>query len=102
LPLASSTISETDSVVRGQDGQIVAIGGLMRQATSSDRSQLPGAGNAPGVGALFRNTSQATQKRELVILLKPTIVQGSATWAQDVMETQQRVQGMAPRNQASQ
>jgi MSHA biogenesis protein MshL len=102
LPLASSTISETDSVVRGQDGQIVAIGGLMRQATSSDRSQLPGAGSAPGIGALFRNTSQATQKRELVILLKPTIVQGSATWAQDVMETQQRVQGMTPRNQASQ
>ncbi|RJG00065.1 pilus (MSHA type) biogenesis protein MshL [Noviherbaspirillum saxi] len=102
LPLASSTISETDSVVRGQDGQIVAIGGLMRQSTASDRSQLPGAGNAPGIGALFRNTNQSTQKRELVILLKPTIVQGSATWAQDVMDTQQRVQGMAPRSPVSQ
>jgi MSHA biogenesis protein MshL len=96
LPLASSTVSETDSVVRGQDGQVVAIGGLMRQAAASDRSQLPGAGDAPGIGALFRNTKQVTQKRELVILLKPTIVQGSATWAQDAADSQQRMQAMFP------
>jgi len=98
LTLASSTVFETDSVVRGRDGQIVAIGGLMRQASTSDRSQIPGAGDVPGVGALFRNNKQAMQKRELVILLKPTVVQGSATWAQDMLETQQRVQGLAPRN----
>ncbi|WP_225984673.1 pilus (MSHA type) biogenesis protein MshL [Noviherbaspirillum aerium] len=102
LPLASSTVSETDSVVRGQDGQIVAIGGLMRQASISDRSQLPGAGDAPGVGALFRNTRQTTQKRELVILLKPTIVHSNTTWAQDVNESQQRVQGLRPRSAADQ
>lgn len=102
LPLASSTISETDSVVRGQDGQVVAIGGLMRQASVSDRSQLPGAGDAPGIGGLFRNTKRVMQKRELVILLKPTIVQGNATWAQDMNETQQRLQNMDPRNTLSQ
>lgn len=97
LPLASSTISETDSVVRGQDGQIVAIGGLMRQATTSDRSQVPGAGELPLVGGLFRNTNQVNQKRELVILLKPTVIQGSSAWAQDMTETQRRIQGMEPR-----
>ncbi len=97
LPLASSTVSETDSVVRGQDGQIVAIGGLMRQASMSDRSQLPGAGDVPGIGALFRNTKQVMQKRELVILLKPTVVQGNSSWTQDMMETQQRMQGLDPR-----
>lgn len=97
LPLASSTVSETDSVVRGQDGQIVAIGGLMRQASSTGRSQLPGAGDLPGVGGLFRNTTQSMQKRELVILLKPTVIQGNETWAQDMMESQQRVQKLAPR-----
>ncbi|WP_136418124.1 MULTISPECIES: pilus (MSHA type) biogenesis protein MshL [Oxalobacteraceae] len=98
LPLASSTVSETDSVVRGQDGQIVAIGGLMRQASTSDRSQVPGAGDLPVVGGLFRNTNQLTQKRELVILLKPTIVQGSSTWAQDMTESQQRIHALEPRN----
>lgn len=98
LPLASSDTSETDSVVRGQDGQIVAIGGLMRQATVSDRSQIPGAGNLPGVGALFRNTAQSTQKRELVILLKPTVVQGNSNWSQDILESQQRIQKLDPRS----
>lgn len=98
LPLASSSISETDSVVRGQDGQIVAIGGLMRQANVSDRAQIPGAGDVPVVGALFRNTKQVMQKRELVILLKPTVIQSNNTWTQDIMESQQRIQGMTRQN----
>jgi MSHA biogenesis protein MshL len=98
LPLASSTVSETDSVVRGQNGQIVAIGGLMRQATVNDRSQVPGAGDLPVVGSLFGNTSKVSQKRELVILLKPTIVEGSNTWAQDMMHSQQRIQALEPRS----
>ncbi|HYD96059.1 MAG TPA: secretin N-terminal domain-containing protein [Noviherbaspirillum sp.] len=93
LPLAASSTSETDSVVRGQDGQIVAIGGLMRQATVEDRSGLPGASNTP----IFGNTSRTVQKRELVILLKPTIVHGSSNWAQNIMESQQRIQGLAPK-----
>jgi MSHA biogenesis protein MshL len=96
LPLASSSSSETDSVVRGKDGQIFAIGGLMRQATMSDRSQIPGAGDLPGIGALFQNKSQVTQKRELVILLKPTIVQNEADWNQSMLDSQRRIQGLEP------
>lgn len=97
LPLASSDTSETDSIVRGRDGEIVAIGGLMRQATVSDRSQVPGAGNLPVAGHLFKNTNQSVQKRELVILLKPTIVKGSDTWSKDVLDSQQRVQRLDSR-----
>ena len=97
LPLASSNSSETDSVVRGQDGQIIAIGGLMRQGTMADKSQIPGAGNVPGIGSLFRSTNQVTQKRELVILLKPTIVQGSASWNNDILGSQQRIQALEPK-----
>lgn len=98
LPLASSVVSETDSVVRGQDGRIVAIGGLMRQSNTNDRSQIPGAGEIPLFGGLFRNTNQISQKRELVILIKPTIVQGDAAWEQDVLESQNRIQNLAPRS----
>ena len=96
LPLASSVVSETDSVVRGKNGNIIAIGGLMRQATISDRSQLPGAGDVPVLGSLFRNTNRSTQKRELVILIKPTIVFGTGSWAQDMTEAQRRIQGLEP------
>jgi MSHA biogenesis protein MshL len=98
LPLASSAVSETDSVVRGRDGQIVAIGGLMRQASSSDRSQLPGVGNIPLVGLLARNSNQATEKRELVILLKTTVVKDNASWSSDILESQNRIRELAPRS----
>ncbi|MGZ3241492.1 MAG: pilus (MSHA type) biogenesis protein MshL, partial [Burkholderiaceae bacterium] len=102
LPLASSAISETDSVVRGQDGHIIAIGGLMRQSTTSERSQVPGAGDVPVVGALFRNTNQVTEKRELVILLKPTVIQGDSNWTQDILDSQQRIQNYGTKNLSEQ
>lgn len=96
LPLASSVVSETDSVVRGKNGSIVAIGGLMRHASISDRSQLPGAGDVPLLGNLFRNTNRTTQKRELVILIKPTVVQGDGNWKNDLLDAQQRIEKLAP------
>ncbi|MEA5097074.1 MAG: pilus (MSHA type) biogenesis protein MshL [Burkholderiaceae bacterium] len=96
LPLASSDVSETDSVVRGQNGSIVAIGGLMRHASISDRSQLPGAGDVPLLGNLFRNTNRTTQKRELVILIKPIVVQGDSNWKHDLLDSQQRIEKLAP------
>ncbi len=94
IPLVSNSISETDSVIRAQDGQIVAIGGLMRQAQSENRGQVPGLGNIPFFGAAFRNTAQSSEKRELVILLKPTIVHSDQTWAQNILDARDRVQAM--------
>jgi len=96
LPLASSNVSETDSIVRGRQGSIIAIGGLMRHASVSDRSQVPGAGDVPLLGNLFRNTNRTTQKRELVILIKPIIVQGDSTWKNEMNETQQRIKMLEP------
>lgn len=98
LPLAKSNTSETDSVVRAQDGNIIALGGLMRQKTVSDRSQIPGAGDVPVLGNLVKNINQVTEKRELVILLKPTVIQNSNSWSKDVLDTQKRIESMAPRD----
>ena len=97
LPLAASSTSEMDSMVRSQDGRIVAIGGLMRQATTSDRSQVPGAGDLPVLGALFRNTGQVIQKRELVVLIKPTIVEGANSWNEDLLDSGKRIEALDPR-----
>lgn len=91
LPLASSNVSETDSIVRAQNGQVVAIGGLMRERMTEDRSQVPALGDVPFLGSLFRQTNQIAIKRELVILLKPTIVEGSDGWNKDLLEAQDRV-----------
>lgn len=81
LPLAASTVNESDSIVRIGDGQIVAIGGLMVQTANDTRSGVPGLSEAPLVGGLFRQTSTLNSKRELVILIKPTVIQGDgANW----------------------
>lgn len=89
LPLASSSISETDSIVRARDGQIVAIGGLMRQASANDDSGLPGLPKS-----MFGQTNRSSEKRELVILLKPTVVDSDKDWSDDITHSRDRVSGM--------
>jgi MSHA biogenesis protein MshL len=96
LPLASSSINETDTIVRVQDGNIVAIGGLMRQESTNDTSQVPGLGDQPGIGALFRQRGRASVKSELVILLKPTIVHSDRNWQEDLVDTRDRIRTLEP------
>lgn len=98
LPLAASSTSELDSIVRGRDGQVVAIGGLMRQASSGDVDQLPGADKIPLLGQLFRNKNRVSQKRELVVLIKPTIVDGASDWSQDMLDASRRIEQLDPRS----
>jgi len=95
LPVASTVVSETDSIVRAQDGHIVAIGGLMKQSNSGDFSQPPGLKDVPVIGDVLRQTKRTSKKTELVILLKPTVVQDSSDWSQDVLNVQQRIQAMS-------
>lgn len=95
LPLASSDVNETDTIVRVQDSNIVAIGGLMRQQSTNDRSQVPGVGNVPGLGNLFRQRDISNSKSELVILLKPTIIHGDRNWQEDLMQTRDRIRAMS-------
>ncbi len=98
LPLASSTVSETDSIVRALDGQVIAIGGLMRSSSSDTNSQIPGAGDVPVVGSLFRRSNRSVTKSELVILLKPTVVKNQDTWSQNLLESQRNVQNLQHQN----
>jgi len=80
LPLAASQVNETDSIVRVKDGQIVAIGGLMKHTMMDERTGLPVVSEAPVVGGLFRQTSTIHSKRELVIMLKPTVIHEDGAW----------------------
>ena len=69
----------------------------MRQASTDDTSQLPGAGRVPVLGALFRNKNKVNQKRELVVLIKPTIVDSASNWSQDLLDTSRRIETLDPR-----
>ena len=64
LPLASSDIRETDTIVRVGNGNIVAIGGLMTEANDETNSGMPWLGDVPVLGAAFKNTNRRQpQKR---------------------------------------
>lgn len=90
LPLASSTVSESDSVVRVQDGNIVAIGGLMKQQQANAASGLPGTTDSV-LGTAVGMRSRSGHKSELVILLKPTIIRNERSWQADAADTQERL-----------
>jgi MSHA biogenesis protein MshL len=90
LQMASTSIEETDSVVRAKGGQIVVIGGLMSQSTTEANSGLPG-----WMKSIFGQTSKVSEKRELVILLKPTIVDSDQDWSEEVRRSRDRMNGMS-------
>lgn len=97
LPYASSKVKETDSIVRVKDGTIVAIGGLMSQTASDGSSKVPGAGDVPVANLLFRQNNIARGKREMVILLRPTVIREEADWQEDVESTASRMREYDPR-----
>lgn len=97
LPLASSSINETDAIVRVKDGYIVAIGGLMSQEQGSDNNGVPGLSQAKVVGNLFGQRGSGLSKRELVVLIKPTVIQNEESWKQDLLDTAGRIEQLDPR-----
>ncbi len=80
LPLASSSVNETDTVVRVTDGNIVAIGGLMQVEAVGQNSGLPGSSSNRVTQTLFGNNSSSSRKKELVVLIKPTIIRNADDW----------------------
>jgi len=94
LPLAKSTVSETDTIVRVTDGNIVAIGGLMSVELIDNRGGIPGLNLD-----ILRTTDRRTVKKELVILLKPTVIGDERDWEQDLRDTQERMRTMYPREE---
>lgn len=86
LPLAFSTVRESDSIVSAESGQVVVIGGLMKNLSSKKTAGIPLLGQLPGVGSLFRHSQVTSSKSELVILLRPMVV-GDDTWRQALQES---------------
>ena len=80
LPMAFSTVRETDSIVRARSGQIIVIGGLMQESTELLRASTPVLGDIPGIGRLFQHNREVTRKTELVILLRPVVVDHDGVW----------------------
>jgi MSHA biogenesis protein MshL len=90
VPLAISSIRESDSIIRAKNGQVVIIGGLMQNSITQNTSSVPLLGDLPLIGALFRHTQDISKKSELVILLKPNVVDTDEQMAEQVRNAKAR------------
>ncbi len=85
LPLAQSSVRESDTIIRAKSGEIVVIGGLIETRKVNIESKTPFLGDVPLMGALFKSKSESVQKKELVILLKPIVI-GQDTWKNQLQD----------------
>ncbi len=78
-PLTDLTLAtrRASTTVELPPGMTLAIGGLLDERTSRSVDQIPGLGDIPILGALFRSTEYRTQQTELVILVTPYLVSPS-------------------------
>lgn len=96
LPLALSQIRESDSIVKAHSGQVIVIGGLMRETRRRQDYKMPLLGDVPGVGRLFRSQRDLNSTVELVILLRPLVV-NDADWPKLVQEPTDRIDALTER-----
>ncbi len=86
LPLANSSIRESDTMIRSASGDVVVIGGLMSSRTTDNTSKVPVLGSIPFLGELFTNRQEEVKKTELIILIKPVVV-GKGTWQNQLQKS---------------
>ncbi len=66
-----------ETTVLADDGEIIVLGGLIGRDEQLDDGRIPGLGSIPGLGRLFRNESISSQRTNLMIFLRPTIVRNA-------------------------
>jgi MSHA biogenesis protein MshL len=94
IPTASSSVNESDTLVRIQDGNIVAIGGLMQIESDRRASGLPGTSDIPVLSSLFGNRANSGRKKEVVVLIKPTIIRTAQDWEAQTRRTRAALDDM--------
>ncbi len=92
LPLAYSSIRETDSIIRARSGQVVVIGGLLQNKKTKNDASVPWLSRIPILGYLFRQSRRSVVKSELIILLQPKVIEPSG-WRKEI----KNIKGNFPR-----
>ena len=95
MPMAKSTIRETDTVVQANSGDVIVIGGLIEERKVDETSKVPLLGDIPYIGNLFKSTDKVTEKVELVILIRP-IVAGGETWKNELRRSNELLEKWYP------
>ncbi len=91
LPLAFSSVRQSDSIIRARNGQVVVIGGLMRESSEQKRFGTPGLSRIPLLGQAFGSRQEETVKTELVILLRPIVIDSPGAWSREAEAARDRL-----------
>ncbi|MEO5366411.1 MAG: type II and III secretion system protein [Magnetococcus sp. WYHC-3] len=77
-------VREMESILRVPSGNIAVIGGLMQESVDRSSSGLPLLSKLPGLGHVFSSHDDQVQKTELVVLLRPTVINSSVELVQEI------------------
>ena len=77
-------------MIRAQSGQVVVLGGLMKNVMRDDEARTPFLGDMPMVGNMFRHNRSVATKSELVILLRPVVIDNNREWNSQLRSTADR------------
>jgi general secretion pathway protein D len=101
VPTTSSTINsptiqqrKVKTTVVVNDGEVLALGGMIQNQTSKTSSQVPLLGDIPGIGNLFANKDNSIQKTELIILITPRVVRDGAESREVTEEYRRKISGV--------
>lgn len=95
LPLARSTVRESDTIVEARSGEMIIIGGLMQETQKSVESGVPILSRIPMLGKLFQSRSLSNKKSELVIMLRPIVVEEN-TWQDELKRSRDLLEKWYP------
>ena len=95
LPLARSSVRESDTIVEARSGEMIVIGGLMQEKQQELSSGVPVLSSIPLLGNLFKNRRVGNKKSELVILLRPIVV-GENTWQNELQRSRDLLEKWYP------
>ncbi|MBF0446257.1 MAG: pilus (MSHA type) biogenesis protein MshL, partial [Magnetococcales bacterium] len=96
-PIPEIEVKEMETVMRIHSGQVAVMGGLMQDKIENTSNGIPGLGKLPGLGFLFSHKDRTVTKTELVIFLRPVIVDhDSPKTRRNMMSQNQRQQNSAP------
>ncbi|WP_019042756.1 type II secretion system secretin GspD [Comamonas testosteroni] len=91
---ATTTKRSIESNVLVEDGAIVVLGGLIADEYSQSQERVPLLGDIPLLGNLFRNTSRARKKTNLMVFLRPTVLRDANSTSQLSQDRYESIRGM--------
>jgi general secretion pathway protein D len=86
---------EMESLLQISSGNIAVLGGLMQDEIRNNTDAVPGLSKVPGVGKVFQGKNDSNLKTELVIFLRPTVIQNASLESDELANYKQYLPSQA-------